>query len=122
MVIKSRKNVTRHNRTRSKKIKGGNCGCDKDTTTKPFFSGGRKMKKKRKQTKMKLKKRKTKKSRKRYHKGGAIQGYDMWSLAGLDTAAIPLKKKVLTATPYKEGNPLEQPIYYKYGSHHYPLV
>tara|TARA_B100000902_G_C26481104_1_gene514811 strand:- start:73 stop:432 length:360 start_codon:yes stop_codon:yes gene_type:complete len=119
MAIKSRKNVTRHNRT-SKRIKGG-CGCDKDTTTKPFFSGGRKMKK-RKQTKMKLKKRKTKKSRKRYQKGGAIQGYDMWSLAGLDTAAIPLKKKVLTATPYKEGNPLDQPVNYKYGRHHYPLV
>tara|TARA_B100000282_G_C31707483_1_gene479432 strand:+ start:1042 stop:1422 length:381 start_codon:yes stop_codon:yes gene_type:complete len=125
-----RKNITvKKYKSQKKTMKGGgDCGCDKSVKEESFFSGGgnrrkRKYKNKSKKGKTNKKyKKKTKKYNTRKYKGGAFHGYDMLSLSGLDSQSMKITKNVLKGRPYKEGSPLEQPINYKYGSHHPPMV
>lgn len=125
IIYMPKRNTMKRRSTMKRKMKGGgeNCGCDKDVKPNSFFSGGgnrrrRKYRNKSKKGKKSLKKRKSRKSL----KGGAINGYDMLSLSGLESSAVPLKRHVLKGQTYSSGNPLDQPLNYKYGSHHPPLV
>lgn len=113
------------NKTKRKygrKIKGGNqcSGVSKE----PLISGGGKKRKykSRKKRRNLSKRRKSLKSRRRM-KGGAFHGYDALSLAGIESAAIPITTQVVKARPYRlSGAPLDQPINNKYGDHNPPLV
>ena len=106
-----------------KKIRGGDCtACDKDK--QGYFAGGgnRRQRKSRKS----MKSRKSRKSRSktgRKVRGGAFQGYSMWTNAGpLESSGVGLTKSVLNAQQYLTGNPMVQPIEFKYGDHNTPKV
>ena len=106
-----------------KKIRGGDCSGDCDKNAQGYFAGGGKRRKRRLRKSRKLRKSiKSRKSIKRV-RGGAFQGYSMWTNAGpLESSGVGLTKSVLTASTHEGGNPLDQPIEFKYGYHNTPKV
>lgn len=114
------------NKTRKmygKKIKGGN-SCKGVLKESLISGGGKKRKYKSIKKRNKSKRRRTTKRRNnRKIKGGALHGYDVLSLSGLESSSIPIVTQVVKGRQYKlSGAPLDQPINNKYGNHHPPLV
>ena len=126
-MVKTMRKTFKRRRT-GKKLRGGS-SCKSDTcegaTKEGYFVGGGKRRRKRTRNSLKSKRRSRRVRRRTSKKirGGAFHGYSMWENAGpLESSGVKLTTDILTARRHASGNPMSQPIEFKYGFHNTPKV